>query len=118
VCTAGVAAARGGNGIGTTGAAPFASLAGLRVDFHAQDLAQFADATLYHSSSGNIAVSIKNHSYGGIAPYVPAAAERNALATSSASGAVHCFAAGNSRNLDSLYLGVADSNKQPLQNSP
>ena len=38
---AGVAAARGGNGIGVTGAAPMASLAGLRIDFPTQTEAMF-----------------------------------------------------------------------------
>ena len=70
VSVAGVAAARGGNGIGGTGAAPFAGLAGLRVDFPAQTTAMFVDATLFHSSGANTDIAIKNHSYGISSPYV------------------------------------------------
>jgi len=52
VSVAGVAAARGGNGIGVVGAAPYAGLAGLRIDFDFQTVAMFVDATLYQSSGG------------------------------------------------------------------
>jgi hypothetical protein len=97
---AGVAAARGGNGIGVTGAAPLASLAGLRVDFPAQTDQMFIDATLYHSSGGNTNIKVKNHSYGISAPYITSAgevAQANAVITSTNAGTIHVFAAGNER---------------------
>ncbi len=107
--TAGVAAARGGNGIGVTGAAPRAGLAGLRIDFASQNTQQFVDATLYHSSGASTGIAVKNHSYGAIVPYVATPAEKEALAISTASGTIHCFAAGNQS---------ADASKIDLQNSP
>ncbi len=113
VSTAGVAAARGGNGIGITGAAPFAGLAGLRIDFYNQTTQMFVDATLYHSSGSNTNIKIKNHSYGMSYPYVGAPAEVSALATSAAAGTIHCLAAGNDRG----YAGQ-DSNTKDLQHSP
>jgi len=108
VSTSGIAAARGGNGIGVTGAAPLAGLAGLRVDFVNQTTAEFVDATLFHSSGGNTNIKVKNHSYG---PYMFQAhsAEKAALENSTAAGTIHVWAAGN---------GVLDSNKLDLQNSP
>ncbi len=103
----GVAASRGGNAIGTTGAAPDSGLAGLRIDFPNQTAAMFADATMYHSSGGNTNIRVKNHSYGIPAPYVTSALEKNVLAVSAASGTIHVFAAGNERGETG-----EDSNKQ------
>ncbi len=110
---AGVAAARGGNGIGVTGAAPLAGLAGLRVDFPTQTSQMFVDATLYHSSGGNTNIKVKNHSYGYSTPFVDTQAERDAVATSAAAGTIHCFAAGNERG-----NAGQDSNKEDVQSSP
>ncbi len=112
---AGVAAARGGNGIGGTGAAPHAGLAGLRVDFGAQTTASFVDATLYRSSldSPPLNIHIKNHSYGYSVPFVDSQAERDAVELSAAAGTIHLFAAGNARNTTG-----EDSNKQDVQSSP
>jgi subtilisin family serine protease len=109
IATAGVAAARGGNGIGVTGAAPLAGLAGLRIDFVNQTTQMFVDATLYHSSGSNTHIKVKNHSYGITQPYIASSAEVDALATSTAAGTLHCFAAGNDR---------ADCNTRDLQKSP
>lgn len=109
VSTAGVAAARGGNGLGVTGAAPLAKLAGLRCDFNTGTTDMFVDATLYHSSGSNTQIKVKNHSYGAITTFVLTAAEETALRTSTAAGTIHCFAAGNSGD---------DANKWDLQNSP
>jgi subtilisin family serine protease len=108
---AGVAAARGGNGIGVTGAAPLAGLAGLRVafDFYFSTTAQFVDATLYHSSGTNTHIKIKNHSYGNQFDYIPEPAETDALATSTAAGTIHCFSAGNYRD----DIGEDSDKKQP-----
>ncbi|MCX6344042.1 MAG: S8 family serine peptidase [Armatimonadetes bacterium] len=107
---AGVAAARGGNGIGVTGAAPNAGFAGLRVN---STMETRRDATLYHSSGSNTNIKIKNHSYAATTPYVLTADEETALATSAAAGTIHVFAAGNERG----SIGQ-DSNKKDLQNSP
>jgi hypothetical protein len=114
---AGVAAARGGNGIGVTGAAPFANLAGLRIDFPTQTDQMFIDATLYHSSGGNTNIKVKNHSYGISAPYITSAGEvgqANAIITSTGAGTIHVFAAGNERT-GSGVSSDGDSNKKLLQ---
>jgi subtilisin-like proprotein convertase family protein len=103
ISVAGVAAARGGNGIGATGVAPYAGLAGLRVDFSNQSEAMFAGATLYHSSGANTSIKIKNHSYGFEEPYIQVPDEVNALAVSAAAGTIHNVAAGNER----AYHGYA-----------
>jgi subtilisin family serine protease len=119
---AGVAAARGGNGIGVTGAAPYASLAGLRINFPAQTTQMFVDATLYHSSGGNTNIKVKNHSYGISAPYIPSVAEANAVVTSTNAGTIHVFAAGNERCVEGGSGSGAcsssldgDANKKHLQ---
>ncbi len=102
---AGVAGARGGNGVGVTGAAPMASIAGLRLPFHVmdQDEALFVDAILYHSSGTNDAIKIKNHSYGASVCYTDRSAEANALDMSTALGTIHCWAAGNDRSDANLW---------------
>lgn len=117
IAVAGIAAARGGNGIGVTGAAPYASMAGLRIDFENQTDADFVDATLYHSSGANTNIAIKNHSYGIPAAYIHSPADSDALQTSTAAGTIHVVAAGNER----FYFGFGtpwegDSNKKDLQN--
>lgn len=93
---AGVAAARGGNGLGMTGVAPHAKLAGLRVDFSSSE--QLVDATLYHSSGANTKIKIKNHSYGNNFPYSDDYSEIEALVASANSGTIHIFSAGNERS--------------------
>lgn len=109
----GVAGARGGNGIGVTGAAPHAGLAGLRIDFQNQTTQMFVDATLYHSSGANTSIKVKNHSYGYDEPYITTTSSVSALVTSAAAGTIHCFSAGNYRG------GTAqDANTLDLQNSP
>lgn len=113
---AGVAAARGGNGIGVTGAAPFATLAGLRIDFPTQTAAMFADATLYKSSGADTSIKIKNHSYGIGVPYIidsGTTQEVQAAATSTAAGTIHVFAAGNERGSSGQ-----DANKKHSQSDP
>lgn len=109
----GVAAARGGNGIGVTGAAPFARLAGLRVDFSAQNTAMFVDATLYRSSNGSESVKVKNHSYGYTVPFVATPLEKQALATSAATETIHVLSAGNERGKRGQ-----DANTLDIQSSP
>jgi subtilisin-like proprotein convertase family protein len=129
---AGVAAARGGNLTGGTGAAPNAGLAGLRLDFVNQSDAMAVNATLYHSSGANTNIKIKNHSYGHIVPYITTNNQVNALVTSANAGTIHVFAAHNQRLLhegsyviDTNNNGVfdpdidpaydADANKKPMQ---
>jgi subtilisin-like proprotein convertase family protein len=130
---AGVAAARGGNGIGVTGAAPYAGLAGLRIDFNSQTDAMFVNATLYHSSGTNTSIAVKNHSYGVSVPFMSSTAQVNALNTSAAAGTMHCVAAGNERayhgsyyydtngsgsfEADIDYAVDGDANKKALQSS-
>jgi len=110
---AGVAAARGGNGIGVTGAAPLATLAGLRVDFAVGTTAMFIDATKYLSSGTNTSIKVKNHSYGYRSPYVVDTAESAAFTTSAAAGTVHLVSAGNDRG----DVGQ-DANKKMMQANP
>jgi len=109
ISVAGVAAARGNNGIGVTGVAPYAGLAGLRIDWHNQTDAMFADATLHNSAT----IKVKNHSYMYPVLYEPSLVEVDALGDSVELGTIHCFSAGN-------YRGTLneDSNKFGLQNSP
>jgi subtilisin family serine protease len=133
ISVAGVAAARGGNGIGVTGVAPYAGIAGLRIDFNNQTDAMFVDATLYHSSGGNTSIKVKNHSYGTPVPFISSVDQVNALATSAAAGTIHTVAAGNERAYHGLYVldvngnGIfdpdidvaidADANKKALPSS-
>lgn len=110
---AGVAGARGNNGLGIAGAAPGAALAGLRVDFVALTVQQLADATLYRSSGATTTIGVKNHSYGPASPYEPTPEESTALDTSAASGTIHVFAAGNDRGTEN-----GDANKTQNQANP
>lgn len=109
---AGIIAARGGNGIGMSGGAPLATLAGLRVDFPNQTVAMFVDATLYRSSGESTAIKVKNHSYGVSAPFAFTSADVEALAISAAAGTIHTYSAGNNRGTSGQ-----DSNKKDLQKS-
>jgi len=107
---AGVAAAKGGNGIGVTGAAPNANLAGLRVDFASQTNQMFVDATLYHSSGRIRTIDVKNHSYGVGVPYVLQTTQANATVISHDAGTIHVFAAGNERDAHFAAI-VIDANQ-------
>lgn len=111
---AGVAAARGGNGIGVTGAAPLANIAGQKftvfpfyggfseneveaaaIGFQGQEnpLVKFT------ITEGNYApVRVMNHSYGPTTAFLPYEAEDpvlQALKASSEMGVLHVWAAGN-----------------------
>ena len=110
---AGVAAAKGGNGIGVTGAAPNANLAGLRIDFNNQTNQMFVNATLYHSSGANTNIKVKNHSYGVGIPYIPQTTQANAAVTSHNAGTIHVFAAGNERNAH-FVSAVIDANNNGI----
>lgn len=110
---AGVSAARGGNGIGVTGAAPLARLAGLRVDFPNQTESMFIDGTLYRSSGTTRTIQIKNHSYGVSSPYAGTPNQTSALRQSAQAGTIHVFAAGNWRGQNG-----SDTGRMDLQNEP
>jgi len=116
---AGIAGARGGNGLGVTGVAPYALLGGLRITYDPdiQTDEMFVRATLYNSSGGNTSIKVKNHSYGIAVPYIPDGGCSEALSQSAASGTIHCFAAGNGRLyfLKDLYQ---DSGKNCIRNNP
>jgi len=107
---AGVAAARGGNNTGGTGAAPYAGLAGLKIlggDLTKEDefnAYMWGSGVLFDRNTGKYTIKsrpeivIKNHSYGENTPFVE---EENivlqALSKTSANGVIHVFAAGNDR---------------------
>lgn len=113
VATSGVAVGRGGNGIGVTGAAPFGTLAGLRIGFGGSVTdADVANAVGYRSTAPNLAIKIKNHSYGYTSPFVDDSLSVTAVNASGASGTIHCFSAGNARG-----TSAQDSTKQQILNS-
>jgi subtilisin-like proprotein convertase family protein len=107
---AGLAAARGGNGIGITGAAPLASIAGLRFGTGTGSDYQ---AITYRSVAPTALIAVKNHSYGSDVLFGPTT-ENDALAVSAGSGTVHCWAAGNERSRSPDQ----DVNKEAPLNSP
>ncbi|HEY5893444.1 MAG TPA: S8 family serine peptidase [Chthoniobacterales bacterium] len=116
---AGIAAARGGNGIGVTGVAPYASIAGLRID--STRSADFAEGVLYHSSGSNTNIDIKVLSYP--TPYdsptfvsIPAE-QKAALKESAKAGTIHVVGAGDTRLTPPRpwWIG-SDSNKHDLLN--
>ena len=107
---AGVAAARGGNGIGVTGAAPYATIAGLRLlsgdqtdedEFNAYMWGSgvtFNKITGKYTMKSKPEIAIKNHSYGAKVPF---ASEESivlqSLSKTAANGVIHVFSAGNDR---------------------
>jgi subtilisin family serine protease len=119
----------GGNGIGGTGVAPNAEIAGLRANFSSsatpmsQDT-ELAAATLYHSTGPNPTIDIKNHSYGSPIAYDPFPLQRQALAELTAAGTIHVFAAGNSRGNHGQEAAPGapavdvDANKGDMQSVP
>jgi subtilisin family serine protease len=111
---AGVAAARGGNGIGVTGAAPLANIAGLRLPLGGGGrLSDFVDVVKFRSFGQVLNIKVKNHSYGVTAPFVESNAERDAVEASAAAGTIHVWAAGNERG-----KAKEDANKDPVNASP
>jgi len=135
---AGVAAARGGNGIGGTGAAPFASIAGLRVRLGkglpgdpSGTVQDSYDAYLWKSGLNNATLAIeaapeihiKNHSYGPEEPFeIGEGSERikDILKATSENAVVHVFSAGNARNRDkdTKKVSCEDANKDFTITSP
>lgn len=135
---AGVAAARGENNIGGTGAAPYAGIAGLRVrlgeslpDDPAGSVQDSYDAYLWKSglNSATLAVEsapeihIKNHSYGPEEPFeIGEGSERiqNIFKTTSENAVIHVFSAGNARykNPQKKEASCEDANKDFALTSP
>jgi autotransporter-associated beta strand protein len=135
---AGVAAARGGNNIGGTGAAPYAGIAGLRVRLGeslpgdpAGSVQDSYDAYLWKSGLNNdtLAVEatpeihIKNHSYGPEEPFeIGEGSERikDIFKATSENAVLHVFSAGNARNRDKNTKKVSceDANKDFALTSP
>jgi len=94
----GIMAARGGNGVGVTGSAPYASWSGLRIGFGSSwtDSAVY-DAVLFRSSGANTPIKIKNHSYGTLSVWDQSTSEAVARQISTQAGTIHVQSAGNSR---------------------
>ena len=125
---AGVAAAVGGNGIGVTGAAPHAQIAGMRIalggnegDDPASTSKDIVNAFLWKSGvtddgkyTGEAIISIKNNSWGYEAPFVKADVDGlAAMKVSASNNVIFVFAAGNSRgyfdeNTNSSLLNGAE----------
>jgi len=119
---AGVAAARGGNGIGVTGVAPFAQIAGLRI-FTGTTIADSGVASALRWKSGfdgtnyigDPEIHIKNHSYsyGFFGVYAPSPLQFQAIEDTTKAGVIHVYSAGNSFENE-----LSDSNKVLNQSSP
>ena len=112
---AGVAAARGGNGIGGTGAAPYATLAGLN-PYGGKEKDASAKRELYVQAyywqsgvdrgtgkmTSSPKIDIMNHSYGQLTPWhlvddLHGADITTALNRTAANGIIHVWSAGNER---------------------
>ena len=98
---AGVSAARGYNGVGVSGAAPWASLVSQRIDFSSSTWGDETESkTFLHGGSS---IRIKNNSWGNgtpapdsaTTPVVPPSYTLGALASAANSGTMLVFAAGN-----------------------
>ncbi|MFN7172961.1 MAG: S8 family serine peptidase, partial [Fimbriimonadaceae bacterium] len=94
---AGVTAARGGNGIGVTGAAPLATFGGFRVLYAGATIAIYVDAMKLFSFGSNTTAKLKNHSYGPTSNYQVQTVVNEAIADSASAGTIHVFSAGNNR---------------------
>ena len=93
---AGVAAAVGFNGLGTTGTAPSAKIAPLRF-LGTTD----SDALMESLAYGGSAIRVKNNSWVWLAvqPNAMSSAQRSALASAADAGVVTLFCAGNAQNV-------------------
>ncbi len=126
---AGVAAARGGNGIGGTGAAPYASIAALRVNLDAvtaidpsASQQNYLDAYYWKSGvnpttgaiEGIAEIQVRNHSYGedGFDVAGNYASIILALQRTAANSVIHVFSAGNARGEKG-----EDASKGPVHSS-
>jgi len=91
MASAGIAAARGGNGVGVTGVAPYAQLSALRIDWSEATNDMFIQATEYQSDQ----IQVKSHSYSFRLSYMDDHEIVLANRTSAAAGCVNVRAAGN-----------------------
>ncbi len=133
---AGVAAARGGNGVGVTGAAPLANIAGQKyagVAYYGGFSGDEVEAAAigfqgqanplveFSLTEGAYApVRVMNHSYGPRAGFLPYEADLlllQALKASSEMGVIHVYTAGNSGGASNPYPTL-DSNKRLQNTSP
>ncbi len=105
---AGVAAARGGNGIGGTGAAPYATIADLRLLDDTVVTQDYINAYLWASGvelkdgkyviTSDAQIQVKNHSYGKKYPWTRDDANiAKVMNRSAQNGVIHVWAAGNER---------------------
>ncbi|MBX7133704.1 MAG: fibronectin type III domain-containing protein [Fimbriimonadaceae bacterium] len=113
---AGLAAGRGGNGLGITGVAPYAEIAGIRIGLGLRtDMWQVVQAIEHDSES----VSIKLHGYGlnnggkAAKTFMSFGAASAAQGDSSEQGVIHIHAAGNDRG-----KVTEDANKWDIENDP
>lgn len=135
---AGIAGARGGNGIGITGAAPMAGLASLNIitgGFPANQswLVSHVAAILFQgqtnaagqidpfapvdwaASANGAPIRVKTHSYSNRTSFAATNASLDAaLAQSAANGVIHLFSTGNQRGA----LGVQDANRNSYGFTP
>ena len=106
---AGVAAARGGNGIGGTGAAPYATIADLRLLDDNATTEDYVNAYLWASGvelkdgkyviTKSAQIQIKNHSYGKKYPWTQDDTNIVQVINKSAeNGVIHVWSAGNERS--------------------
>jgi len=91
VPAAGIAAARGGNGLGVTGVAPHSGLAALRIDWYDTADEMFTQATEYRSDQ----IRVKSHSYSFGLSYFDRHEMVTANRNSAADGCINVRAAGN-----------------------
>jgi len=128
---AGVAAARGGNKLGGTGAAPFAQIAGLRINIdEATDgdpdvsAKNYRDAYYWYSGVNSATgarqsaatIRVKNHSYGPSVPFLdedPDGSLRLAVKRTALNKVIHVWSAGNDRK-----TANEDSTKQQVIGTP
>jgi len=134
---AGVAAARGGNGIGVTGAAPLANIAGQKYTgvayyggFRGNEVeaaaigfqGQANPLVEFSLTEGAYApVRVMNHSYGSEVTFIPYEAEDpvlQALKASSEMGVLHVYSAGNNGIEAGGRLPVFDSDKKLALSTP
>lgn len=118
---AGIAAARGGNGIGTSGVAPRAGLVGVRLIAASVSDAQEAQAMVHGATeaSDSNRVHVSNNSWGpsddgatldGPGPLMRAALESGVTTGRGGLGIVYCWAGGNGGPFDiANYDGYANS---------
>lgn len=110
---AGIIAGRGGNNLGSTGAAPLGSLVGLRISYGSTFISNSADAIRWRSSAEHRDIKVKNHSYSINSAFATSPLEVAAMADSVANGTIHVWSAGNRRGaMDE------DANKVPNKSIP